>query len=85
MPELEKRIKLRTEEMFKMGVTDEVKNVLSMDYPNNAAIFKIIGFETIWKYLSGKMTLDEAKTELNLLTRQYAKRQRTFFRTQLSK
>ncbi|MBR1544466.1 MAG: tRNA (adenosine(37)-N6)-dimethylallyltransferase MiaA [Alphaproteobacteria bacterium] len=85
MPELEKRIKLRTEEMFKMGVVDEVKNLLSMDYPDNASVFKIIGVETIWKYLSNTITLEEAKSELILLTRQYAKRQRTFFRTQLSK
>ncbi|MCR5506497.1 MAG: tRNA (adenosine(37)-N6)-dimethylallyltransferase MiaA [bacterium] len=85
MPELEKRIKLRTEEMFKSGVVDEVKNLLSMDYPDNASVFKIIGVETIWKYLAKAITLDEAKSELTLLTRQYAKRQRTFFRTQLSK
>jgi len=85
MPELEKRIKLRTEEMFKNGVIEEVKNLLSMDYPDNAAIFKVIGVPTIWKHLSGVISLEEAKTELNLLTRQYAKRQRTFFRTQLSK
>ncbi len=85
MSELETRIKLRTEEMFKMGVIDEVKNLLSLNYPDNASIFKIIGVETISKYLSNTITLDQAKNELVLLTRQYAKRQRTFFRTQLSK
>lgn len=85
MPELEKRIHLRTEEMFKNGVVDEVKKILCEEYPDNAPIFKIIGVNTIWRYLANKLTLDEAKAELNLLTRQYAKRQRTFFRTQLSK
>ena len=85
MPELENRIKLRTEEMFKSGVIDEVKKLLSLEYSDNASIFKIIGVETISKYLSNKITLDQAKSELILLTRQYAKRQRTFFRTQLSK
>ena len=85
MPELERRIKLRTEEMFKNGVVDEVKEVLAGDYPENAAVFKIIGFQTIWQYLAGNISVDEAKAEINLLTRQYAKRQRTFFRTQLSK
>ncbi len=83
MPELEQRIKLRTEEMFKNGVVDEVKEVLRGDYPDNAAVFKIIGFQTIWQYLAENITLDEAKAEVILLTRQYAKRQRTFFRTQL--
>ena len=85
MPVLEERIKLRTEKMLEMGVVDEVKKLLSLGYDETRApIFKVIGVATIRKYLNGEYSIDEMKKELVLLTRQYAKRQRTFFRTQLS-
>ena len=85
MPVLEERIALRVDKMLEMGVVDEVKRMLELGYDEErAAIFKVIGVATIRKYLSGEYDLAAMKKELVLLTRQYAKRQRTFFRTQLS-
>jgi len=85
MSVLERRIALRVDKMLEMGVVDEVKRMLELGYDEkHAAIFKVIGVTTIRKYLSGEYDLAAMKKELVLLTRQYAKRQRTFFRTQLS-
>ena len=85
MPVLEKRIALRCDAMINAGVVDEVKKLYSLDYPERSAIFKVIGVETIKKYIDGLISMDEMKREIILLTRQYAKRQRTFFRTQLNR
>ena len=85
MNELEKRITLRTDQMINQGVIEEVENLLKLDYPETSPIFKIIGVETIKKYLNNEISKEEMRSELILLTRQYAKRQRTFFKTQLGK
>ena len=85
MPVLEQKIKLRANIMFENGVVEEVKKLLSLNYPEDSAIFKVIGVETIKKYIDGVYSKDEMLNELVLLTRQYAKRQRTFFRTQILK
>lgn len=80
---LENRIKLRTETMLENGVIDEVEALYNMGYDANAPIFKVIGVSEIKNYLDAKMTMSELKDKIVLLTRQYAKRQRTFFKTQI--
>ncbi len=82
MPELERRIQNRTKLMFENGVVEEVVNLFALGYSENAPVFKVIGVETIKKYIDGVISKDEMLKEIVLLTRQYAKRQRTFFRTQ---
>ena len=84
MCELERRIKIRAEMMFDMGVVEEVKNLYTMGYDEEkSSIFKVIGVRDIKDFVDGKISLSECMERVILLTRQYAKRQRTFFRTQI--
>lgn len=84
MCELERRIKLRTSKMLECGVIDEVESLYKLGYDERAGIYKILGVKEIKEYLDGNITIDALKDKINLITRQYAKRQRTFFRTQMN-
>ena len=76
---LKKRIVLRTEEMFRAGLVNEVKELLQT-YPKLATARQAIGYKEVIAYLEGLQTLEEAKNAITLATLQYAKRQRTWFR-----
>ena len=78
--ELLKKIKLRTNLMFKNDCVKEVKkfNLLNLDKSNSAN--KLIGVHEINKYLKGAITIDECEELMNIRTRQYAKRQNTWAR-----
>lgn len=78
--ELEARISVRIDQMLEQGVLDEVTAALAVG-PSPTSI-KAIGLREFGAYLAGECTLEKAK-ELTLIhTRQYAKRQRTWFRHQ---
>ncbi|MDR2098974.1 MAG: tRNA (adenosine(37)-N6)-dimethylallyltransferase MiaA [Rickettsiales bacterium] len=83
MDELERRIEARTDAMIKAGVVDEVRAMLAMGYPEGAPIYKIIGVDAVSAHIGGKMSAGDMRAAIVLATRQYAKRQRTFFRTQM--
>ena len=83
---LEANILYRSEKMFEQGVDKEVKKILNSNYltiPTHPA-HKAIGFYEVSKYISGEKTLEQAIDLINLKTRQYAKKQRTWFRNQMS-
>lgn len=79
MEQLEPRIKARTEAMFAAGLVDEVRGLLA-DHPNLGTARQAIGYKEVAEHLANCLTLDEAKAAVTLATRQYAKRQRTWFR-----
>lgn len=78
---LNRRIELRTNQMFEMGLVDEVAN-LEYKYGRKPNPMKAIGIKEILDYFDGKYTLKDAKEKIVIHTRQLAKRQRTFNRTQ---
>lgn len=79
MKKLEPRFSERLEYMVKKGVLEEVSRALSCS-PSPSAL-KAIGMREFGAYLKGECSLERAK-ELTLIhTRQYAKRQRTWFRS----
>lgn len=78
--DLYKRIETRIEMMIEQGVLEEVRSALALNPSSNA--IKAIGLREFGAYLEGKNTLEEAKQLVILHTRQYAKRQRTWFRYQ---
>jgi tRNA dimethylallyltransferase len=80
--ELEERIKIRTESMVAGGLVEEMDRTLAIGYGGDASIFKVIGAQAVRDYIDAKATLPKMKAAIVLATRQYAKRQRTFFRTQ---
>lgn len=73
---LHANINLRVDEMMKNGFLEEAKSV----YPfkeNNA--LQTVGYKELFDYLENKNNLDVAVELIKLHTRQYAKRQMTFF------
>ena len=71
--------------MFEQGVDLEVKRIQNSNLLSNAAhpAHKAIGFSVVCQYMQGKLSLEEAINTINVKTRQYAKRQRTWFRNQM--
>lgn len=76
---LNRRIQQRTEAMLGLGWEDEVK-YLCEKYGFDLPLLNTLGYQEMKQYLAGDISLLEA-TELTVLhTRQFAKRQRTWFR-----
>jgi len=80
--ELEACLAERLEKMLEMGVVDEVSALMKRSLSINAE--KAIGFKEFCQFLEGHCSFEEAKTLTLLHTRQYAKRQRTWFRHQFA-
>ena len=80
---LARRISDRFDAMLEQGAIEEVKalNALELDPAPPAA--KAIGVPEITAYLAGEISLEEAATRAKAASRQYAKRQMTWFRNQL--
>lgn len=82
-PILHERIKLRFHKMMDEGAIDEVRNILAAKIDPNHTSMKAIGVREIKRYLENEISLDEAIELAIIATRQYAKRQSTWFRNQL--
>jgi tRNA dimethylallyltransferase len=63
--------------MMQDGLLDEVKKLLPFQYLN---ALQTVGYKEIFAYLNGDTTLAEAITAIKISTRQYAKRQMTWFK-----
>jgi tRNA dimethylallyltransferase len=79
---LEELLAQRIDLMFQRGVTEEVKAFLAENYPNDLPIMKTIGLNEIAQLLEGELDIEEVREKMIIATRQYAKRQRTWFRNQ---
>lgn len=79
---LNKRISDRFKNMMKYGAIDEVKEKVKF-WNKNYPAFKAIGAQEIHSYLKEELTLEEATEKAIIRTRQYAKRQRTWFRSKM--
>ncbi|MBC1238251.1 tRNA (adenosine(37)-N6)-dimethylallyltransferase MiaA [Nostoc sp. 2RC] len=76
---LEARIQQRTEQMIANGLVTEVE-YLCQKYGADLPLLNTLGYQEIKQYLAADISLDEAKELTVLHTRQFAKRQRTWFR-----
>jgi len=76
---LRKRIELRTEQMIEEGLVEEVAR-LGQKYGWELPLLKTLGYQEIQQYLAGEIPLSQAKDLTILHTRQFAKRQGTWFR-----
>ncbi|HDZ80679.1 MAG TPA: tRNA (adenosine(37)-N6)-dimethylallyltransferase MiaA, partial [Roseobacter sp.] len=76
---LRARIVRRFDQMLEQGALDEVAAVLETYDPTLPA-HQAIGVPELVCYLKGKLTLDVARMDAIIATRQYAKRQRTWLR-----
>lgn len=77
---LYERINNRVDEMFQLGLVDEVKDLLDNGYSENLVSMKAIGYKEIISYLNNEITLEESKDLIKKNSRHYAKRQLTWFR-----
>jgi len=77
---LYERINKRVDIMLKRGLIDEVIKLKKMGYNANMQSMKGIGYKEILYYLEGKIPLDEAVEMIKQGSRNYAKRQLTWFR-----
>jgi tRNA dimethylallyltransferase len=77
---LYQRIHQRTESMLRAGWLDEVRRLVAGGLPEDAKPFDFIGYRELRDYLRGQLTLEQARTAIQQGTRQYAKRQLTWFR-----
>ncbi len=77
------RIHTRTDKMLANGWLEEVRNLLGQKFPENAKPFDFIGYRQLRDVLRNKMKLEDARAAIQQFTRQYAKRQLTWFRREL--
>jgi tRNA dimethylallyltransferase len=79
-PELYERIERRTEQMMAAGLVQEVENLLARGYAASLKSMQALGYRHIAHYLQGCGDLPEAVRLIKRDTRNYAKRQLTWFR-----
>ncbi|HBN21711.1 MAG TPA: tRNA (adenosine(37)-N6)-dimethylallyltransferase MiaA [Holosporales bacterium] len=75
--------KKRLEVMFEEGAIEEVKTLLDQGISSECSLRKAVGVREIEAYLSGVLTKEEAFEKSFIATRQYIKRQQTWFSRQL--
>ncbi|MGQ9838492.1 MAG: tRNA (adenosine(37)-N6)-dimethylallyltransferase MiaA [Cyanobacteriota bacterium] len=79
MPRLQTRIAQRTAQMFQLGWVEEVK-YLRERYGPELPLLKTLGYAEISAYLEGQISEAEVQPLIVQRTRQFAKRQMTWFR-----
>lgn len=78
--ELYKRIEKRVDRMFAGGLIQEVQSLLERGYDPGLKPFQTLGYKQVVDYLRGVYDLETAIKEAKKATRNYAKRQLTWFR-----
>ncbi len=77
--ELYSVINTRVHNMIEAGLVAEVEGLLNK-YGETDTLHSTIGYTEIIEHLQGKITLDEAVSKIQQSTRNYAKRQNTWFK-----
>ena len=78
--DLWRRIDRRVDEMARQGLVEEVRRLLDRGVDPACTAMQAIGYKELVSALEGERTVDEALEEIKLRSRQYAKRQLTWFR-----
>ena len=76
------RCDARFDAMMDGGAIEEIEKLLTRDLPGDAPVMRAIGVPEISAVLSGEISREKAVTLGKIATRQYAKRQFTWFRNQ---
>lgn len=76
------RINRRFDLMLQTGALEEVEAMRGL-YDPALPSFKAIGVPELIAYLDGQISLDQAREKATIATRQFAKRQRTWFRARM--
>lgn len=78
-PDLHARINVRVEEMFARGLVEETRQLLDHGFAQNKTAMQAIGYRQVVEHLRGERTLTETIELVKIKTRQFAKRQMTWF------
>lgn len=78
--ELYRRIDERVDRMMAAGLLDEVQRYLASGYSTNNPAVRALGYAELIEYLHGRLTLEDAIQRMKRKTRQFAKRQLSWFR-----
>jgi tRNA dimethylallyltransferase len=77
--ELNRRIDQRVEGMIAAGLVDEVRGIMARGYSPTLNSLRTVGYREILSHLAGRFDLREAIRLIKRNSRQYAKRQMTWF------
>jgi tRNA dimethylallyltransferase len=77
------RIEARFDSMLDRGALDEVRQLIDLDLDPALPAMKAIGVRELQAAMAGETSFPEAIERAKIATRQYAKRQSTWFRNQL--
>ncbi len=81
--DLHARIDARVDAMFRAGLVEETRELLERGLAQNRTAMQAIGYRQVVEYLQGKRPLAETIQLVKIRTRQFARRQMTWFRRQL--
>jgi len=76
---LYQNIESRVDEMFSIGLVEEVESILKLGYDKKLNSLNTVGYKEIIQYLDEVISLDRAVELIKRNTRRYAKRQMTWF------
>lgn len=78
---LHARIEERVHLMFTAGLVEETRRLLERHGSFSRTALQAVGYATVLDHLAGKIDLDTCREQVVHLTRQFAKRQETWFRS----
>lgn len=79
---LVRRMDARVDEMFRSGLVEETQRLMGLGLRENRTAMQAIGYRQVVDYLEGRCDRESTIKEVKTRTRQYAKRQRAWFRNQ---
>lgn len=74
------RINARVDAMISNGLIEEAQGLLSAGYSPTLPALKCIGYQEAFEYIHGRISLDEMIELIKIHTRQFSKRQMTWFK-----
>lgn len=77
---LREKIDVRVENMVNNGIVEETRMILGMGYPPSVQSLQTVGYKESIEYLNGNFDIAHMTDRIKISTRQYAKRQQTWFR-----
>lgn len=82
MPRLQlyERIEYRVDAMLRQGLIDECRKLLDMGYTPELNALQTVGYKEVFAFLAGKINQQQMVEAIKRHTRNYAKRQMTWFR-----
>ncbi len=79
-PTLDARIEQRVAAMFQAGFVEEVERLLAQGLAEGRTASRAIGYREVMAHLAGELSLEETKERTVIATRQFARRQDSWFK-----